>query len=46
MYMSAPVNQCMALAVHLGCGALGNVGFSLSKVEILHPCTEQKGHSL
>lgn len=44
MYMSAPVTPCMPLAVYLGCRTLGNVGFSLGKVEIVHLCTEQKGH--
>lgn len=41
-YMSAPVNQSMALMVHPGRRTWGIVGFSLGKVEILHLCTEQR----
>lgn len=42
-YMSAPVNQCMALVVYLGCRTPGNIGFSLSKGEILPSSRTDRG---
>lgn len=41
--MSAPVNQCMALVVYLGCRASGDIGFSLSKREILPSSRTDRG---
>lgn len=41
--MSAPVNQCMALVVYLGCRTPGNIGFSLSKGEILPSSRTDRG---